>query len=64
MKGDKVGFEANLVDVRVQFVSEVNWSVSSEATEELEQENAKLKRLVAELSLAKLMLKGIASGDS
>jgi transposase-like protein len=30
---------------------------------ELEQENAKLKRLVAELSLAKLVLKDIASGN-
>jgi transposase-like protein len=30
---------------------------------ELEQENAKLKRLVAELSLEKLMLKDIASGN-
>lgn len=30
---------------------------------ELEQENAKLKRLVAELSLDKLVLKDIASGD-
>jgi hypothetical protein len=29
---------------------------------ELEQENAKLKRLVAELSLNKLVLKHIASG--
>jgi hypothetical protein len=29
----------------------------------LEQENAKLKRLVAELSLAKLVLKDIASGN-
>jgi putative transposase len=31
---------------------------------ELEQENAKLKRLVAELSLDKLVLKDIASGNS
>jgi len=30
---------------------------------ELEQENAKLKRLVAELSLDKLVLKDIASGN-
>ena len=30
---------------------------------ELEQENSKLKRLVAELSLDKLVLKGIASGN-
>jgi hypothetical protein len=30
---------------------------------ELEQENAKLKRLVAELSLDKLLLKDIASGN-
>ena len=30
---------------------------------ELEQENAKLKRLVAELSLEKLVLKDIASGN-
>jgi hypothetical protein len=30
---------------------------------ELEQENAKLKRLVAELSLNKLVLKDIASGN-
>jgi cell division protein FtsB len=30
---------------------------------ELEQENAKLKRLVADLSLDKLMLKDIASGN-
>jgi putative transposase len=30
---------------------------------ELEQENAKLKRLVSELSLEKLMLKDIASGN-
>ena len=29
-----------------------------------EQENAKLKRLVSELSLEKLVLKDIASGDS
>jgi putative transposase len=29
---------------------------------ELEQENAKLKRLVSELSLEKLVLKDIASG--
>jgi putative transposase len=31
---------------------------------ELEQENAKLKRLVAELSLDKLVLKDIVSGNS
>ena len=31
---------------------------------ELEQENAKLKRLVSELSLEKLVLKDIASGNS
>jgi hypothetical protein len=31
---------------------------------ELEQENAKLKRLVADLSLDKLVLKDIASGNS
>ena len=30
---------------------------------ELEQENAKLKRLVSELSLEKLVLKDIASGN-
>ena len=30
---------------------------------ELEQENGKLKRLVAELSLDKLVLKDIASGN-
>jgi hypothetical protein len=30
---------------------------------ELEQENAKLKRLVANLSLEKLVLKDIASGN-
>jgi hypothetical protein len=30
---------------------------------ELEQENSKLKRLVAELSLDKLVLKDIASGN-
>ena len=30
---------------------------------ELEQENAKLKRLVADLSLDKLVLKDIASGN-
>ena len=30
---------------------------------ELEQENSKLKRLVANLSLEKLVLKGIASGN-
>ena len=30
---------------------------------ELEQENAKLKRLVAELSLDKLVLKDIAAGN-
>ena len=30
---------------------------------ELEQENAKLRRLVSELSLEKLVLKDIASGD-
>ena len=30
---------------------------------ELEQENARLKRLVAELSLDKLVLKDIASGN-
>lgn len=30
---------------------------------ELEQENAKLKRLVAELSLDELVLKDIASGN-
>ena len=30
---------------------------------DLEQENAKLKRLVAELSLDKLVLKDIASGN-
>jgi hypothetical protein len=30
---------------------------------ELEQENGKLKRLVAELSLDKLVLMGIASGN-
>lgn len=30
---------------------------------ELKQENAKLKRLVAELSLDKLVLKNIASGN-
>jgi hypothetical protein len=30
---------------------------------ELEQENAKLKRLVAELSLDKVVLKDIASGN-
>ena len=30
---------------------------------ELEQENAKLKRLVSELSLEKLILKDIASGN-
>jgi putative transposase len=31
--------------------------------QELEQENAKLKRLVSELSLEKLVLKDIASGN-
>jgi hypothetical protein len=30
---------------------------------ELESENAKLKRLVSELSLEKLILKGVASGN-
>ena len=36
---------------------------SGASAKELEQENAKLKRLVAELSLDKLVLKDIASGN-
>jgi hypothetical protein len=35
---------------------------SGSKTEGLEQENAKLRRLVSELSLEKLVLKDIASG--
>jgi putative transposase len=35
----------------------------SRRLKELEQENAKLKRLVADLSLEKLALKDIAEGD-
>jgi hypothetical protein len=36
---------------------------SGSTLKDLEQENAKLKRLISELSLEKLVLKNIASGN-